>query len=364
MRLAIAKIGANITFGGNNRSAANADIKYFLRQLEVDYHEITIATGITRNTFIPSRLNLVDVKDLVNFNGFDAVIVFNGSINFFGGQPDYNLLALYQALSNTYRPIIYINTDGQLMFKQLWPLIHKREWASNMSDDMFDINSNNVSYITQGHNLDRMRRMTESKPENIKPGKMFYYPLAQCILAKHEQYIKPNPIPYKERTYEIGFGGATRNTFKRNKIEKFYGTGLHRTLLFGNLRGVQVKPDSGIVIQRPCGYSEFIARMWNCKATIIIGDESYSDNFWTLRMYESILADNITFIDRQFDPRGLFYDGIRGADHLYVASPHNINLDPRFYEQWTQIRADFLNSYDEDTARFDLNETLAACVQA
>jgi len=131
MKLAICKIGANITFSKNNASAANGDILYFIRQLEIKDHDITFVTKKTRNTRLPPLSEFISVLDEPSLDDFDAILVFNGSLNFFGGQESKETLSLYRTLAKTKTNIIYINTDGALPFKQLWPSIHKREWAKN-----------------------------------------------------------------------------------------------------------------------------------------------------------------------------------------------------------------------------------------
>jgi hypothetical protein len=346
MKIAICKIGANITFSSGNKSAANADILYFLRQLEIDDHEVSIHTHKTRNTLIPKRLGFKEIQETQSFDSYDKVLVFNGSINFFGGIPDHNLFALYRALAKTTLcPIIYVNTDGALPFKQLWPVIRHREWAKDMTAIDYHIDEDNVHYFTQGRNAKKMLNLVNSKPENIVPAGFNHYPLYQMILAKHEKFFKPNPTLFEFRRYDLGFGGYTRNTYKRKRIEHYYNTKHNTTLLFGNLRGVKA-PNT--TIRPKVSYQQFIREMWQCRATVIIGDQFYEDNFFTLRMYESLLADNIVFIDERLDPDHDFY---KGDYEFYVNSPNELVIDSKTYLDWSRHKRAILASYDWDTER-------------
>jgi len=317
MKLAICKIGANITFSSQNASAACADILYFLRTLDPSQHKVTICTHKTRNTIIPRPLIFQEIQMTNNFNEYDAVIVFNGSINFFGGAEDLNLIRLYKALSKTKVPIAYANTDGQLPFQQLWPLIHKRDWAKKYHYDEFEIDGGNVSYITQGKDLKKVRAKTNEKPHYVSPSTIIYFPLDMTILAKNQKFFKDAP-PIEDRPFELIFGGATRNTYKRKRIEHYYNDSRISTLLFGNLRGVHC-PNAKF--EGKVSYQQFVRMMYRGKSTIIIGDEFYENNFCTLRVWESVLAGCNVFIDNRFDSHNTIF-----SEHsdMYITRPYEI----------------------------------------
>lgn len=352
MKIAICKIGANVTFSSSNKSAANADILYFLRQLEIDDHDVTIHTHKTRNTFIPKRIGFAEIQDTQSFDDYDKVLVFNGSINFFGGVADPNLLALYRALRNSNAPIIYVNTDGALPFKQLWPSIYKRPWAQDFEEDDFFVHEDKVTYLTQGRDIYKMGQLCISKPDRIVPYRIIHYPLYEMILAKHEKYFKPNDIAFEDRKYNLGFGGYTRNTHKRNRIEHYYHGRYDTTLLFGNLRGVNT---GNAIVQPKCSYQHFIAKMKQCKATVIVGDKFYENNFFTLRMYESLLADNMVFIDECLDPHHDFFGPHSG---MYVNNSKDVVIDPRTYLDFQRIKRWKLGTYNWERQRDWLVTTL------
>lgn len=352
MKLAVCKIGANITFSSSNKSAANADILYFLRQLDVDDHEVTIHTHKTRNTFIPKRVGFKEISETESFNDYDKVLVFNGSINFFGGAIDLNLLQLYRALRNSDVPIVYINTDGALPMKQLWPSIWKREWAQDFEEDDFFVEPDQVTYVTQGRDVGKMLNMVRQKPDRIIPRRCFHYPLYETILAKHEKYITPNRIAFEDRPYDLGFGGYTRNTYKRKRIEHYYGGHVHHTLLFGNLRGCNT---GKAIVRAKCSYQQFINTMKYCRGTIIIGDHFYEDNFFTLRMYESLLADNMVFIDERLDSIHGFWGN---HPEMYVNSPDDAVINHKQYLDYQALKYWKLDRYDYKRSKEELEAVL------
>jgi len=352
MKIAICKGGTNITFSTGNRSAANADIKYAINQISPREMDITIVTAHTRNTYFPSILKSCEINK-VDFNEFDLVLLFNFSINFFGGKEDPNLLNLYRKLAKTKTKIAYVQTDGQLPFKQLWPSIYKREWAKPYKEEEFFIDPNRVIYITQGRDLYKVRKELGKKFDNIRPYDIYHYPWAQTILATGFGEFKYDYKSFDKRPYDLIFGGATRNAHKRKKIEHFYTNPRHTNFLFGNLRGVNA------TINKAVSYQQFISTMTKGKATVIVGDLHYENNYITLRMYESILAGCLMYIDRDLD-HGHFYKG--QFPELHIANSDEIlPFDNTTQELCTESRAYILNSYNELHSRKEIHDILRTC---
>lgn len=321
MKIAIAKIGANITFSSQNGSAANADIIYALRTMKGYNHEFTVVTQKTRNTLLPKAIKLQEVQSTKDFNKFDMVFVFNGSINFFGGQPDESLFALYRALAKTKIPIVYVQTDGALYFQKLWPAIKEREWAKDFKESEFEIDPSNVYYLTQGRITQKVYNKLHASKNAIIPKEIHHFPWEQCILTEYERYLPKDPPKYEMRPYDLGFGGYIRNSYKQRRIEKYYDESDLDTLLFGNLRGIRLRNTK---VQPKISYQQMIPTMAQCKATVIVGDEYYNNHFHTLRMYESLLAGNLILIDRILDDRATFYTGVPNSDWFLVDSTEDV----------------------------------------
>lgn len=365
MKLAIMKLGANITFSSSNKSAANADILYFLRQLDISKHDIMLVTHHTRNTIIPKRIRSIELwkEPLIRaFHGFDAIVVFNGSLNFFGGAKDPGILALYKVCAKSDLPIIWVYTDGQLIFKQLWPSIKKRDWAQDLKESDYHIPPDRVRYLSQFRDLVKVNNKLDEKPDYIYPSQVIHYPLAITILAKHEQYIKFKTIPFEERDYDLVYGGATRNTHKRKRIEHYYNDPKYDTMVFGNLRGVSV-PHARIVPK--CSYQDFIRYQSLGRATILIGDQFYNNNNFSLRFYEAILADVIPFIDNQLDPEHLFYYNKNfDTSWLYITKTEHIHLERMndYYKDFQFVKRILLDQYNYEGYQQLLEASLEGCM--
>lgn len=366
MKIAITKIGANITFSANNGSAANADILYALRAMKGFGHKFTAVTHKTRNTELPDAIALQEVNRTQDFNSFDLVLVFNGSINFFGGHPDEALFSLYRALSKTTKPIVYVQTDGALFFRQLWPLIQSREWASTLSEGEFYVEPANVYYISQGRINAKTLARLRSEANAIEPIGLYHYPWEKTILADYERVMNTPLLEYNERKYDLGFGGYIRNNHKQKRIENYYDDPTLNVLLFGNLRGIKLQHTE---VQPKVSYQQMIPKMSNCKATVIVGDLYYNDHFHTLRMYESILAGNLVLIDKMMDTKAEFYKGLYDPYWFLVESKEEVReklktcaVGPED-EILLNVRNHIIESFENDRMKDKLNTILESICQ-
>lgn len=321
MKIAIAKIGANITLSKNNGSAANADILYALRTMKGFNHQFTIVTHKTSNTSLPSSLGFEELYTLQDFNDYDCVMLFNGSINFFGGVEDPGVISLYKALAKTRKPVFFVNTDGALVLRDLWPMIANREWAKGYNEFDYDLKNTPIHYLTQGRDLPKMRKHIRETKNAIVPLTIQHFPWEQTILSEHEKWFNLKPRPVSKREYDLGFGGYIRNSHKQRRIERYYDEPDIRTLLFGNLRGINVK---NTTVHPKISFQSMVPTMEQCQASVIVGDLFYNDNFHTLRMYECLLAGCAVLIDGQLDTKKDFYEGIKKNDKFYVNSSSDV----------------------------------------
>lgn len=372
MRIAILKIGAAITFSTNNESAANADILYLLRTLKGSGHDYTICTKITRNTKIPPTLAKKDITTIKDFNDFDCVLLFNGRVNFFGGKEDTSILNTYRALHNTHKPIFYVNTDGAIRLESIWYYVKTKPWAHKYSSEEFELNGENITYITQGCDLPRIKSEISKRHyqdhtarSTVIPRHIIYYPFEKTILSSWSDNIKHSvpEIPLEDRPFDLGYGGYSRNSYREKLITKYYNQPELRVLLFGNLKNIyapSAKREPAVPFQN------VVTNMERCKATVIIGDEFYENNFHTLRMYEALIAGCIVFIDSKFDSEAIFYDytDISQDEAFYFMVSNGEEVQRRLkdtkytYSVYNRAREVILESYSQDYMKGLFNSIL------
>lgn len=356
-RIAVMKIGANITWSKSAMSASNFDITSICELLEPFYH-ICLISRKTRNTIVPKGdyffKDIRDVKD-INKGYFDHLLVFNGNVNFYGGQESVDQILIYKLINDFDGPVHYMQTDGQLFLKQIWPAIACKDWASNWKETDLTITRNDIHYISQGHNIEKTRKYIESK-KGIRPYAITHFPLEQAILCGEHVTAKP---PNWLAEYDLIYGGAPRSGARRKKLLNFYAHNNLKTYMFGaiNRKNLQPPPGSLIVFGPKVQNNMFISELnRRARATVIIGDDLYDNNFNTLRMYESILAGLLVFIDNRFDPDHLFYKSqfhmtgfyVRNAEELYDSYRTYTDNESTFEDVIHYSRDRILNGFCKD----------------
>ncbi len=316
MKIGIIKLGANITWLKISKSAGNFDIHSMCRVLNPFSH-LHIITHKTRNTKIPNGGKFHEIIDLdINSLGLDALLVFNGNVNFFGGAESPEGIWNYIHINKFDGPVVVINTDGQLCLKQLWPAIKAKSWATNWKEEDIVVSRKDICYITQGRDLQKTydHYLAQRGSVYFLPENMYHFPIEKAVLYRKFRVVD-RPVKY-----QLIYGGSPRGGQRKKDLIKFYVNSDLNTLLFGGITPKYIgiegpKIHYGTRIPN----HQFASKMTEGKATCVIGDDFYRNNFFTLRMYESILAGVLTFIDDRMDMEKLFYRG-QGLDLMYVGS--------------------------------------------
>lgn len=319
-RIGIMKIGANITWSKSIKTASNFDIQSICDILE-EHFEIVIISKRTRNTVIPEGYIFQDILEMrdINKGNFKNLLIFNGSINFFGGAEAPDQIKIYHWINKFEGNISYVMTDGQLFFKQIWPAVHAKEWHTNWREEDLVVTREDIKYIYQGRDANKLNKLIDKhSSQAIKPSKIISFPIDQAILYNNDMEIENDG---SRAHFDLIYGGAPRSGARAKKLEKFYLYKHYSTYLFGAIKSKNIKNSENyrITFGDKVDHKDFIRELGKAYATIIIGDDFYDSNFFTLRMYESILAGILVFIDEKFDPQHIFYSGDEElCDTMYV----------------------------------------------
>ena len=315
MKIGVMKIGGNITQSKSIKTASNFDIFSLMPILMGAGHEINIITSITRNTKINKPMRFHDVMKVDrSLKGLDCLMVFNGPINFFGGSESPETMKTFEIISKCDCPVYYMLTDGRFLLGQIWPQAQLKPWHTKYNEEDHHIDRPDIFYISQGHNLDKLwERLCSRNPSRfpaILRGNLKHFPIDWAINLD-EKYSNTKEwlddlIPFGDRQYDLMYGAANRDRYRENRLQHFYSDipGEEDQLsiqIFGSLKFRDGKKNGSVP------HRQFIKNMQKTKATVIVGDKFYCDNFFTLRMHESIYAGCITFIDEEFDPEHKFY---------------------------------------------------------
>lgn len=322
--LGILKVGANITFQPTvTRTAANFDVLSVCRALADNFH-LHFITSRTRNTVIPKDCSFTDVEDAcnkINDLGVDALLVFNGTVNNWGGEPNHATFAIWKCIKHFKGRVFYLHTDGSMRLHQLYDeTFVKRGWDKKWPFSDIYVDRDDIVYLTQARSPRRIKDLTTGNGiVPIKEENIFYFPIQEAILLRGPKLPKQRNIQW-----DLIYGGSYRNGRRRDRMVKWYfGHENLKTLMFGSIsidkfKGIQY--DHPIpVFEGAIQNAEFVSKLMTGLATVHIVDPWYEDHWVSLRFYESLIAGIVPFIDIEADKRKKLYfpDSVL-TDFLYV----------------------------------------------
>lgn len=335
MKVAVLKLGARLVFGdkigtsGGTGEAVSLIEMLIKGGVEVECYTKVLASDPKGPCLIH---NIEDTYDMVNNMGYDALVVVNGSVNFFGGAEDKAQILNYHMINNFKGPVIYLYCDPNLPLKQLWYSIEKKEWASNWNKNDILI-TKDIHVISQSYNLEKNKAIFENN--GYKVASIQQYPFQKFPMMR-DKAIEP----MFGREIDISYGGTFRSGRREKKLIDFYW-GYPQSLfveVFGKIRheDFNEKKVEGLrppIFSGPVDYSQMIPKMSNAKYHIAIGDNMYPDfEMISQRVYEAIMAGCVVFLDKEFDKnkrvfpehdffyvsnRDEVYEKIRSLDQLH-----------------------------------------------
>lgn len=300
MKLAILKIGARIATTGT--SGGSGEALAIIEMLSRGGCDLDCYTKII-NEDNPSDLKLYDLVlqyHIFKSEKYDALIVINGSSNFYAGLENEYELYNYIAINEFNGPVFYIMCDPNLTLKQINASVDKKKWGIKYKDRI-KITRDDITYVCQMYNLEVAKKLIDKQGINIS--KIFYYPLEKFPLLKDRlEFVKNKDV-------DLRYGGTFRGGRREKKMVK-YLFDLPEDIkveVFGKLKSSDFNPKLTDGLRSPnfeksVQYIDYLKYMSSAMSTIIIGDKIYEGNNLNQRIYESVLANNIVFIDKEFDP--------------------------------------------------------------
>lgn len=326
IKIAVLKLGARITYGGTSGGSGEAiAIIDMLKNANIDVHAYTkILQKDTPLQNVKMHQILDEYKEINNLN-YDALVVINGSVNYFGGYDSPEQTINYHIINNFNGPIYYIMCDPNLSLKQIWPSIEKKEWASNYKKEDIFI-TKQINYIIQARNTDKVK--TDLLKNDIGIKSIVHYPFEKFPLLYNNTFNKK----LSEKKYDLLYGGTFRGGKRQDDMIKFYfGLDEFNVAMFGNIKETDfnIKKTNNLShpkYEQAVVYDKFNEKMSESIATVIIGDKYYKEiSDLAQRIYESILAGVITFIDSSYDKDKIIFKNPK-LQFLYVSSKEDLKI--------------------------------------
>lgn len=337
--IAVIKLGARVSFNSKDSSGGNGEARSIIKMLALDNRNtVDIYTKVLSKDCEPpfQNVGIYDIEtfhDKFNDQEYDALVVINGNVNFFGGAEDVSQILNYKMINHAQCKVFYVHCDPALSLKQLWPAIAPKPWAENWKQEDIEITRDDIVCIHQPYNVDWLKD-EYTKKNRVHMSKFVHYPLEKFPLL--EERLAPN----KQPAYDLLYGGTMRGGKREGNLLKFYfgwNQDKFNVELFGKIDIKKFKKLKKFGMEDestwpsfsgPVKYADMIPKMNESLAHIVIGDDAYSKcEMINQRTYEAMAAGNLVFIDESLDPQHrVFGSGNNAADLFYVNSREDVEL--------------------------------------
>ena len=329
MKVAVIKLGSRISVSSNDSSGGTGETLSVIKILttagiEVDAYTKVLSKDLSPNWF--KIYNILDEIDNINSRNYDALIVLNGNVNYFGGVDDPSQTLNYKVINHFNGKVFYIHCDGNLYLKQIWSSVSKKSWANNYSREDLEITRSDIVYVTQSHNTSLVLEKARKSGINVKNA--IYFPFEKFPLVNDPKIIDFNENP----KYDLLYGGTFRNGRREEDMIKFYfgyNPDKYNVTMFGKIDESNFTKNKEHLcfpkFEKSVDYKQFKQKMNQAVATVIIGDKIYKkQSDLAQRIYESILSNVVTFIDDSYDFEKRTYRDPLLRDFCYVSSASDV----------------------------------------
>ncbi len=313
MKLALIKLGARVSYGEKDTSGGSGEARMIIQILRKSGCQVDVYTKLSKKDTYPldEELNFYNISESyenINNHDYDALIVVNGRVNYFGGAEDRDQILNYWLINNFNKKVFYFYCDPSLTLSQTWPSVAKKVWAKNWQEKDINITRKDIIYISQPYNLKEVKKVVDKG--SIEISNILHFPFEKfpCLLEKLP--MKKNP------SLDLSYGGTMRGGKRAKKMVKFYfgysdkiNVEMFGKITAEDLEKVKLKNGSPRepIFSGTVPYAKFQEKMNDTLSHVVIGDEWYEGNDFAQRIYESIWASVVTFIDVDMDPQRKIY---------------------------------------------------------
>lgn len=362
MKVAVLKLGGKI-HNGANVPGPIGEVLFIIQMLVMggcDVHAYT--QPLKRHSNPISGCTVLDITDESVLNevknqGYDACVVVNGSVNFFGGKDDPAQIMNFRVMHDLKDiPIFYCLTDGKLGLKPIVPMIKGRPWVSNYDLEKLSIDDCNIHYVSQLY--DRKTNLDLIKKLGVTINSVLYFPFEKIPLLTvgTPSELLSERFDYEQRSIDLLYVGSFRGGTRANKmIEYFYGLpddiSIHvrGTITADDFKKFPVSSLRPPIFGAKVPYTNLFPVLSGSKAAICIGDPMYHGAGVSTRVYEAIVSKQVTFIDRDYDPTGFVYQHSLLKEFCYVSGRDELVKKVRFLKNKTGLHSKITELQSKET---------------
>ena len=351
MKVAVIKLGSRISISSNDSSGGTGETLAIINILITAGIEVDAFTKVLSKDKKPDNFRIFDlIENIDNINkvGYEALIVLNGNVNYFGGVDDPYQTLNYKVINTFKGKVFYIHCDGNLYLKQIWPSIEKKSWKGNYKEKDINIVRNDIIYITQSKNTNLV--LEKANKCGVTINTAIYFPL-----EKFPFISDPNIIEFNENPkYDLLYGGTFRNGRREEDMIKFYfGYDKFNVTMFGKIDSTNFTKNKENLsypnFEKSVDYKNFKNKMNESIATVIIGDKIYKkQNDLAQRIYECVLSNTVVLIDSSYDYEKRVFKDPFLQEFCYVDSREDVEHRLSLLKD-NDFRKTILNKQIEDT---------------
>jgi hypothetical protein len=357
MKVAVIKLGSRISFNARDTSGGNGEARSIINMLHKGGAEVHIFTKILAKDDLRSEYHWHNIADeYLSLVGYDHLVVLNGSVNFFGGAEDMEQLLNYCMINDFPGKVTYIFCDPSLTLKQIWPAVEKKPWGNKWSEKQLNITRKDITYLSQPFDVDKVKG--KLKGNEIIPSNIVHFPFEQFPCMNES-------IPFNnDPEVHLSYGGTMRGGKRQKKMAKFYfgQPDFINVEMFGKISAEDFDEKHIANLKHPnftgpVKYDEMLSKMNKAMAHVVIGDPWYEQiNDIPQRLYESIMAGVVTFVDSDMDQVRRVFSNLAPdlQDFIYVNSKEDLasKLEyliayPNFRKQIHELQVAAIN-FDAD----------------
>jgi len=347
-KIAVIKLGGRIANEGHGITSFEA--VSVSKMLSIGGFHVDCFTKISDRDKPIKGLNILDINEHYESisKKYDALVVINGNINFYGGAETREQILNLHIINNFKGKVFYIFIDTLLPLKNVWKSIESKPWGKKYKKEDIFIDRDDITYVTMCYDTDAVYKITNKTC--INPDRVVFFPFEKYAFFNERLDLIGN------KSVDILYGA---NSF-RNKREKkmvkyffdlpedinveFYGKMKPKDFKEKLVEGKRHPRYTG-----PVKYNENLLKLNTSISTVNISDNFNEGTQLNPRIYETVLANVVSFMDIDYDPHKRAFTDPELRDFLYIDNKQQLVDRIRRLKNDESFMVDIINKQYENT---------------
>jgi len=319
MKVAVIKIGGRIANEGHGITSFEA--VSISKMLSIGGFNADCFTKISNKDKPIKGLNILEITEHYKSisDNYDTLIVINGNVNFYGGVETTDQLLNLHIINNFKGHIFYVFIDTLLPLKNVWNSVEKKPWGKKYSKNDILITRNDIIYVTMCYDTEAVFNIT--KKTDIHPKNVLYFPFEKyAFFGKRLKTIGT-------KSTDLIYGANSFRNKREKKLIKFYFN-LPEDInaeFYGKMKEDDFNTKLTFnkrypAFNPPVQYKENLEALNKSISTINISDAFNEGRQLNPRIYETVLANVVSFMDRDYDPLKKAFKEKELQEFLYISS--------------------------------------------